>query len=490
MDELQNQLNDQSLTILTIPEKGRCLFTARDFSPGEVILSDGPYVSVPNKNKESPESKCEWCFSSVNLKKCSACHVVYYCSSKCQKSDWKMHSVECQALKKVEQERLKLLTPSIRLMVRLCIRQKLEIQKILPTTARDNYKLIKALVSRILMYISEVNENQLVLYAQMANLVNLILQWPDSEINIKEIAGNFSKLACNAHTICDSELRPLGTGLYPVISVINHSCSPNSVLVFEDRLAVVRAMQQIPKGTEVSISYIELAGSTVTRQKALKEQYFFTCTCARCINLGQRDDIKESAILEGYRCKDSKCNGFLIRYSDNKGFVCQQCGLLRNKEEISQITNEVKCISEKASISLSSGCKNESILAYKMIEELQLKLCNPFSINLMRTRETLLKILMELQEWKEALSYCRLTIPTYERVYPSCHPLIGLQYYMSGKLEWLLGETEAAVRSLTKALDVLRITHGTKTSFMMELMSKLDEARAEASYMLRSRNGE
>lgn len=85
------------------------------------------------------------------------------------------------------------------------------------------------------------------LYAQMANLVNLIIKWPD--INIKEVSENFSKLACNAHTICDGELRPLGTGLYPVVSIINHSCLPNSVLVFEGRMAVVRAVQCIPKGT-------------------------------------------------------------------------------------------------------------------------------------------------------------------------------------------------------------------------------------------------
>lgn len=39
---------------------------------------------------------------------------------------------------------------------------------------------------------SEIDEKQLVLYAQMANLVSLILQWP--EINIKEIAQNFSKV--------------------------------------------------------------------------------------------------------------------------------------------------------------------------------------------------------------------------------------------------------------------------------------------------------
>lgn len=39
---------------------------------------------------------------------------------------------------------------------------------------------------------SDIDEKQLVLYAQMASLVNLILQWP--EINIKEIAENFSKV--------------------------------------------------------------------------------------------------------------------------------------------------------------------------------------------------------------------------------------------------------------------------------------------------------
>lgn len=45
--------------------------------------------------------------------------------------------------------------------------------------------------------ITEIDEKQLLLYAQMANLVNLILQWPD--INIKEIAENFSKVLCTSN---------------------------------------------------------------------------------------------------------------------------------------------------------------------------------------------------------------------------------------------------------------------------------------------------
>jgi len=42
------------------------------------------------------------------------------------------------------------------------------------------------------------------------------------------------------------------------------------------------------------------------------------------------------------------------------------------------------------------------------------------------------------------------------------------------------------MKSLTKAVDVLRISHGTKTSFMKELLTKVEEARAEASYKLLS----
>nr|XP_043607431.1 histone-lysine N-methyltransferase ASHR1 [Erigeron canadensis] len=479
MEDLQRVLqHEHQVSVSTLADKGRCLFTSRHFSPGEVILSEEPYVSVPNKT--SVESRCEMCFISSNVKRCSSCRVVWYCGSKCQKSDWKLHRVECQLLSQLDKNRIRSLTPSIRLMAKLYLRRKLQDEKVIPTTVMDNYNLVKDLVS----HISEVGETQLVLYAQMASLVSIILQRPD--LNIKEIAENFSKFACNAHTICDSELRPLGTGLYSVISIINHSCSPNSVLVFEGRMATIRATQQIPKGSEVLISYIETAGNTMTRQKALKEQYFFTCSCPRCIRLGQPEDIEESAVLEGYRCKNQTCDGFLLRDPESEGFRCQLCGLLRDKEEILKIAGEEKAMSEKACVALSSGHIKEALEIYMMVEKLQVKLFHPFSINLMRTRETLLTKLMELQDWKQALKYCRLTIPVYERVYPKVHPLRGLQYYTCGKLEWLLGYTKEAIKSLTQAVDVLRITHGTTAPFMKDLIAKLEEARAEASYKLLS----
>lgn len=231
----------------------------------------------------------------------------------------------------------------------------------------------------------------------------------------------------------------------------------------------------------VLISYIETAGSTTTRLKSLREQYHFACACPRCAKLGQPDDIKESAILEGYRCEDDRCSGFLLRDSEKQGFVCQQCGRVRNKEEIRGIASEIKLMSERTS---SSTSPSQAVSTYKMIENLQGKLYHPSSIILLQTREKILKMLMDLEDWKEALVYCKLTIPVYERVYPGYHPLLGLQYYTSGKLEWLLGDTVNAIKSLTKAIDILRVTHGMNTEFVRELVMKLEEARAEASHNL------
>lgn len=472
MDELQEALSVHGLTVSSIAGKGRGLVTTKDFSPGDVIICQEPYASAPNKLLGG--SSCDGCFATSSLRKCSACRVAWYCGNICQKSEWKLHQLECRALAALSEDRKKMLTPTIRLMVRLILRRKLQNEQVIPSTPTDNYDLVDALVS----HMSEIDEEQLVLYAQMANLVKLVLT--SLNINIKEITQNFSKLACNAHTICDCELRPLGTGLYPIISIINHSCVPNSVLVFEGRVAFVRAGEPIAKGTEVLVSYIETAATTETRQKYLKH-YFFTCTCSRCIK-NSYEELQEDAILEGYRCKDKRCNGFLLHDSVKKTFTCQQCGQAREQQEIKKIASEVEEVSKKASGFLSSCNYYDASVMYKTIEQLQLKLCHSFSINLLRTRETLLKILMELKDWSGALTYCRLTIPIYHRVYPRIHPMLGLQYFTCGKLEWLLECTEDALKSFTKAVDILGITHGTNSPFMRDLLNKLEEARAEASY--------
>ncbi|KAF4361330.1 hypothetical protein G4B88_005120 [Cannabis sativa] len=79
MEELETDLNEGFLTISAFPDKGRCLFATKHFYPGEVILREKPYVSVPNN-----KSRCDGCFGTSSLKKCSVCQIVWYCSTSCQ----------------------------------------------------------------------------------------------------------------------------------------------------------------------------------------------------------------------------------------------------------------------------------------------------------------------------------------------------------------------------------------------------------------------
>lgn len=62
-----------------------------------------------------------------------------------------------------------------------------------------------------------------------------------------------SRFACNAHTICDEELKPVGMGLFVVNSLANHDCEPNAIILYDGPNAVMRAIREIAAGTEVGL---------------------------------------------------------------------------------------------------------------------------------------------------------------------------------------------------------------------------------------------
>ncbi|MDR3646023.1 MAG: zinc finger MYND domain-containing protein [Candidatus Babeliales bacterium] len=60
-------------------------------------------LNIFNKLMNS-EKSCDTCFNSKNLKLCTGCRSVSYCSQECQKSDWSNHKAVCKAVKsKIEE---------------------------------------------------------------------------------------------------------------------------------------------------------------------------------------------------------------------------------------------------------------------------------------------------------------------------------------------------------------------------------------------------
>lgn len=76
----------------------------------------------------------------------------------------------------------------------------------------------------------------------------------------------------------------LGQGLYPTASLLNHSCDPSTAVSFVGNKLVVRAVQGVKAGAELTLSYGPQKGEqrTTERRKWLWERYTFVCNCAAC----------------------------------------------------------------------------------------------------------------------------------------------------------------------------------------------------------------
>uniref|UniRef100_A0A8C3VPR4 Protein-lysine N-methyltransferase SMYD4 n=1 Tax=Catagonus wagneri TaxID=51154 RepID=A0A8C3VPR4_9CETA len=137
--------------------------------------------------------------------------------------------------------------------------------------------------------------------------------------------------------ITESRQVRLATGLFPVISLLNHSCSPNTSVSFISTVATVRASQQIQKGQEVLHCYgpHESRMAVTERHQKLRSQYFFDCNCPPC----EREKQRPSALGPG-----------------REAFRCHRCGALLQGDDV---------------LSCGSTSCLESVHQYHLVSRLQ-----------------------------------------------------------------------------------------------------------------------
>jgi hypothetical protein len=76
-----------------------------------------------------------------------------------------------------------------------------------------------------------------------------------------------------------------GYAMYPCASYFNHSCSPNLQKRRTGRFYEFITCRDVAEGEELCISYLGGAERELdkqSRQKRLKEGWFFDCSCSRC----------------------------------------------------------------------------------------------------------------------------------------------------------------------------------------------------------------
>ena len=97
----------------------------------------------------------------------------------------------------------------------------------------------------------------------------------------------------------------LGTGIYRTASLLNHSCVPNCIALFNGPQIVIRSLRDIQPNDELLITYVNLTDPSVTRKEELKEGYMFECKCTLCDEPEYSDMLMRSMRCE--LCKPVPC---------------------------------------------------------------------------------------------------------------------------------------------------------------------------------------
>ncbi|XP_035420640.2 histone-lysine N-methyltransferase SMYD3 isoform X4 [Cygnus atratus] len=247
------------------------------------------------------------------------------------------------------------------------------------------------------------------------------------------------KVTCNCFTISNGEMQDVGVGLYPSMSLLNHSCDPNCVIVFEGYQLLLRSVREIQIGEELTISYIESLMPTSERQKQLMRQYCFECDCHLC-----QDQEKDAEKLAGEECawKEVKDAVNEVRYP-------------KSKEEWEQVLARCQSL-----LSSNTGpLPDTNIYQLKMLD-------------------CAMDACINLEAWEQALCYGSRTLGPYRLYYPGFHPLRAVQLMRVGKLQYSQDMFPQALETLKQAYKIMKVTHGTDHSLMQTLMDLKEQCEA------------
>jgi len=296
------------------PQLGNYLVAGRNLKPGDLILDEEVAVLGPIGDEGSPEV-CLGCYFPAHGYKCSKCEAPL-CGPRCEtQSD---HSQECAILEKYDvcskiQKDLGCLISPLRFLL-------------LKSTDTARFKKCIQLSTNL-----EERKEQAdfqVLLRKAKGLSNLFPELTTEE----EIIKILCILDTNTFQVLSAGSGHNLSGLYPRVALLNHSCIPNSRLIFRSEYNMqVRASVDIKKGSSIFISYTPPFFSLLARMNILQRGKQFICRCERC-----SDPTELGTFLSSIKCL--KCqDGFYQPEEEQANWTCPACQHSLDFEEFSKM---------------------------------------------------------------------------------------------------------------------------------------------------------
>lgn len=261
------------------------------YRPGDVIVEATPliYALWP----EATDSYCFCCFkelkdlAAIDIIKCPGCLKLNYCSCECQEFDWlnfHMHR-ECEIYAKFGQE--KMLQTKMTVAYLRCLIVFLK-------RSEDMTKACSVLGGKERCFIdlveheSDFKANES--FIDQLQEVIFFFEETGLEFDHDDFEQVIFRFHINSFTIRDSLMNRIGHGLCVETSIFDHSCAPNAALINNGNIIQIRAIKEIAGNEPVRISYCDVLQNRSDRQRELKDNYYFTCNCTRCIKNDPLDE--------------------------------------------------------------------------------------------------------------------------------------------------------------------------------------------------------
>lgn len=173
-----------------------------------------------------------------------------------------------------------------------------------------------------------------VLYFQIKRKENEINQNIIKDLNKDGICRALFLVFINVSSLMDASNNNNNIGLLfdPIFSMINHSCNPNSTLIWKDNGEVlVKNIKELKSTDEIFINYIPIQMPKEMRQIQLKNSFFFNCECSKCLITDNEFDS-----MLPINCNNCSQNNFgfkLENFEDSK-MTCNKIQVCNNCESI------------------------------------------------------------------------------------------------------------------------------------------------------------
>ncbi|XP_008322724.1 histone-lysine N-methyltransferase Smyd1-like [Cynoglossus semilaevis] len=444
--------NMESATLFDAGKKGRGLKAAKELVPGEVIFAEPSFSAVVFDNFAT--KVCHSCFrQQANLHRCAQCKFAHYCDRTCQTACWDEHKQECGAIRKMGNAPAE----NIRLAARVLWR----IHK--NAGIMSDSQLIS--VDQLEDHVADLSEEA---RTQLNADVQTFLQfWSHGrkKHDPEYISHIFGIIKCNGFTMSDQ--RAVRVGLFPNLCLVNHDCWPNCTVILNhgtqtalsstlhsQRRIELRALEKIPEGAELTVSYVDFLSLSSDRQKKLREHFHFDCTCEHCAQ-----HIKDDVMMAS---------------SDSKP----------SADKVKEVTAFSKECLEKIEAARLQGDFPEVVKICRECLEKQENVLADTHLYRLHVLSVAGEVLSFLQNFGEAAGYAEKMVEGYKRLYHPNNALLGMAIMRAGVTHWHAGKIEVGHGLICKAYGILMVTHGPNHAITRDLESMRTQTELELKMFL------